>query len=548
MSVSWPAPATTTAPGMLVGDSGAMRELRALIDEVAPTEATVLVTGPSGSGKELAARAIHAASPRAQGPFVAVNCGAIPRELLESELFGHEKGAFTGAQSQRVGRFEAAAGGTLFLDEIGEMPMDMQVGLLRVLEERRFERVGSTRAIEADVRIVAATHRDLETAILVGRFREDLFYRLCVFPIAMPSLADRRDDIPALVRHFARALGPARAPRFTSEALARLAAHDWPGNVRELRNVVERAAIRWAGREVDAAGAEAALGLTRAAHAAAHRGAGTKGGFDPIQAGCAHHDHGHLARTYGSALRETTPSGPVVFPHLHDRRPGAGPSNYLTLPDGDHVRSAWPSQGAPSDPHLAEWLRGRAGLAGARSHGEWRQGPPAMSANSRGATAAPDPRAVPTSLLQIGADHEPIWFKPGASSGVRSHGDDSADGNPESASGAGRVIRLLDPTVIDNAGRSAAANAAPPVPCDLSPFNSGSVAAVSPELALAGGSIDLRGLLTGIERAFIACALDRTGHCVADAARLLGLQRTTLVEKLRRFGLGRSGVESAAAA
>jgi len=249
-----------TAPDLhgLIGRSPAMADLRALLAQVGASEASVLVTGPSGSGKELAARAIHAASPRARGPFVALNCGAIPRELLESELFGHERGAFTGAHATRIGKFEAAAGGTLFLDEIGDMPLDMQVALLRVLEERRFERIGSARAQVADVRIVSATHRDLETAIAAGRFREDLYYRLNVFPIAMPSLAERREDVPELIAHFAAMLGE-RAPVFAPEAIHRLIAHDWPGNVRELRNFVERAAIRAMGRPLGVPEVEASL-------------------------------------------------------------------------------------------------------------------------------------------------------------------------------------------------------------------------------------------------------------------------------------------------
>jgi len=258
MSVSWPTPTIPTIQG-LIGSSTAMAELRALLAEVGRSEASVLIGGPSGSGKELAARAVHAASPRAKGPFVAINCGAIPRDLLESELFGHERGAFTGAHSTRVGRFEAAEGGTLFLDEIGDMPLDMQVSLLRVLEERRFERIGSARSQVANVRVVSATHRNLEEAIAANKFREDLYYRLNVFPIAMPSLAQRQSDVPELVEHFAAAFGVERAPRFTYAGMARLSAHEWPGNVRELRNFVERAAIRFAGREMGIAEVDAAL-------------------------------------------------------------------------------------------------------------------------------------------------------------------------------------------------------------------------------------------------------------------------------------------------
>ena len=235
---------------LLIGDSAAMRELRTLIRLVAETDAAVMVTGPSGAGKEVVARALHAAS-GGDGPLVAVNCGAIPAELIESELFGHEKGSFTGALAQRRGRFEQAEGGILFLDEIGDMPLAMQVKLLRVLEERVIERVGGSAPIRVNCRIVCATHRDLAAEVAAGRFREDLWYRLAVMPLSVPALADRVTDLPPLVAHLQRdALTP---PRFTEAALAVLMAHGWPGNVRELRNVVTRAAILHRGEALDAA-------------------------------------------------------------------------------------------------------------------------------------------------------------------------------------------------------------------------------------------------------------------------------------------------------
>ncbi len=237
-----------------------MGNLRALVRRVAAGTTSVLINGPSGSGKERVARAIHAESGRANAPFVAVNCGAIPRELLESELFGHEKGSFTGAHALRRGRFEQAHGGTLFLDEIGDMPADMQVKLLRVLEERTIERVGGASTIPVDVRIVSATHRDLSIAIADQRFREDLYYRLAVFPVLVPGLADRQDDLPLLIRHFLRAVSDRQSMvRFSPPAIARLATHSWPGNVRELRNLVERAAILHPGETLSAAEAEALL-------------------------------------------------------------------------------------------------------------------------------------------------------------------------------------------------------------------------------------------------------------------------------------------------
>ena len=242
---------------LLIGDSIAMREVRHLVRQVARSDSSVVVTGPTGSGKEVIARAIHVESHRAAAPFVAVNTGAIPRDLLESELFGHEKGSFTGAISQRRGRFEEADTGTLFLDEIGDMPFDMQVKLLRVLEERTVQRVGGRGQIAVDARIVSATHRDIDAAIEEQRFRADLFYRLAVFPIDLPSLAERREDVPQLFRHFVAAAN-ARVS-FNAAAMERMIAHEWPGNVRELRNVIDRAAIIFSGQVVGAEQADMLL-------------------------------------------------------------------------------------------------------------------------------------------------------------------------------------------------------------------------------------------------------------------------------------------------
>ena len=233
--------------------SAAMREALDLISRVAPLSTSVFISGPSGSGKEFAARAVHAFSHRAAAPFVAVNCGAIPRELLESELFGSEKGAYTGSVRTRAGLLETAAGGTLFLDELGDMPLDMQVKLLRVLEDRRFTRVGGTQEIKADVRLVCATHRDLMKMVDEGSFREDLFYRVNVFPIAIKGLDERREDIPLLVelilKRF-RGQGVGEAPKFHPSAIAALQAASWPGNVRQLRNVLERCCVLYPGQSV----------------------------------------------------------------------------------------------------------------------------------------------------------------------------------------------------------------------------------------------------------------------------------------------------------
>jgi sigma-54 specific flagellar transcriptional regulator A len=237
-----------------VGESAPMSRVNALIRQVAPFDSSVLVLGESGTGKEMVARTVHECSPRRDKPFVAINCGAIPAELLESELFGHEKGAFTGAISARKGRFEMAEGGTLFLDEIGDMSLPMQVKLLRVLQERVFERVGGNKTQRCDVRIIAATHRNLEQSIANGNFREDLFYRLSVFPLELPSLREHLDDLPVLIDEFnqrlsRRGLG---CVRFSAGALNALRDYAWPGNVRELCNLVERLAILYPHGEVRA--------------------------------------------------------------------------------------------------------------------------------------------------------------------------------------------------------------------------------------------------------------------------------------------------------
>jgi DNA-binding NtrC family response regulator len=230
----------------IIGESGRMQEVLSLVQRVAPSDATVLIRGESGTGKELIAKAIHYASPRASGPLVRVNCAALPENLLESELFGHEKGAFTGAATARKGRFELADGGSLFLDEIGDLPAHLQVKLLRVLQEREFERVGSSRPIDVNVRVLAATHRDLEALIRGGRFRDDLYYRINVVTITIPPLRERREDIPLLIDHFLRTFGEKNNKTIrglSRDAREVLLRYDYPGNVRELENVIERAVV-----------------------------------------------------------------------------------------------------------------------------------------------------------------------------------------------------------------------------------------------------------------------------------------------------------------
>jgi len=230
----------------IIGDSGRMQEVLSLVRRVAPSDATVLIRGESGTGKELIARALHYASPRAAGPLVKVNCAALAESLLEAELFGHEKGAFTGAVASRKGRFEMADGGSIFLDEIGDLPPHLQVKLLRVLQEREFERVGSSRPIKVDVRLLAATHRDLEALVREGRFREDLYYRINVVTIMLPPLRERREDLPPLIEHFLRAFAGKNGKSvrgLTREAREALLRYDYPGNIRELENLIERAVV-----------------------------------------------------------------------------------------------------------------------------------------------------------------------------------------------------------------------------------------------------------------------------------------------------------------
>ena len=387
-------PLTTPRPDERVrvrlptGTSFAIRDVIALIRQVAEHDSTVLILGESGTGKEVAARAIHDLSPRRQRPFVAVNCGAIPAELLESELFGHEKGAFTGAVATRKGRFEIAEGGTLFLDEIGDMSPTMQVKLLRVLQERVFERVGNHVPVRCNVRIIAATHRNLEDSIAQGAFREDLFHRLNVFPIEMPALRNRIEDLPLLVRDFiAHNMAEGRGQvQLSPLSLAALSLHRWTGNVRELANLIERLSIVCSGRVA----------------------------------------------------------------HVGDLPAKYRPSDWTAVTEPPQISRAEQHAHEPTAP---EFLFGEEGVP---------------------------------ELLSAGALLE---------------GVDAGDS-------AIRPLPHLAPEV-----RSA------------------------DEATLPAAGIDLRAHLTQIERRLIEQALERSGGTVAHAARLLGLRRTTLVEKLRKLGL-----------
>jgi two-component system nitrogen regulation response regulator NtrX len=262
--------------GMLIGSGPAMQQVRALIARVAPTEARVLITGESGTGKELVAAAIHEESRRKGRPFVTVNCAAIPRDLVESEMFGHERGSFTGATERRIGRFELAHGGTLFLDEVGDLSQEAQAKLLRTLETGELQRIGAETVTRIDARVVAATNRRLDDAVNNGGFREDLFFRLNVFPIHLPPLRNRLEDLPALVAHLAERVRPRHAASFTEAALEALASYSWPGNIRELANLVERLSIL-SGPVVDAPAVRQVLRGPTPSHPSA--------GFSPVQLG-----------------------------------------------------------------------------------------------------------------------------------------------------------------------------------------------------------------------------------------------------------------------
>lgn len=261
----------------IVWSGEAMKKIITQLDRVAASETRVCILGETGTGKELVARTIHEKSPRASGPFVALNCAAVPAELIESELFGHEKGSFTGAAARHLGKFEQAEHGTLFLDEIGDMPLPMQAKLLRVLEEGEVERIGATKPVTVDVRVIVATHRNLQALVRDGRFREDLFHRTYVFPVMLPALRERREDIPVLIQHFSAQLCAQnnwKPMEFTKEAVSALQEHSWPGNVRELRNTVERLMLLAPGDEVDINTVRAALNSSSENRSAGSFGSG----------------------------------------------------------------------------------------------------------------------------------------------------------------------------------------------------------------------------------------------------------------------------------
>ncbi len=302
----------------VIGAHFGLRRVMELVRQVAPMNAPVLLLGETGTGKEVIANAIHLASPRRDSALVRVQCGAIPDSLLDSELFGHERGAFTGAVQAKRGRFERADGGTLFFDEIGELTLEAQVKLLRVLQDKQFERLGGNRTLAVDVRVVAATNRDLQRAVTQGQFREDLWFRLNVFPIALPPLRQRREDVPALVQWFlerkSREMGLPWQPRLAPEALAQLQAYDWPGNVRELQNVIERAMILSRGRELDFAGLGEGIPASAAMPLASPAAAGQGPAFESLDQAMAAHIRRALAAAHGQVQG---PHGAAALLGLH---------------------------------------------------------------------------------------------------------------------------------------------------------------------------------------------------------------------------------------
>lgn len=403
----------------LVGRSDAMCIVRRLIEQVAPTDANVLILGESGTGKEVVARAIHDLSNRSKKPFVPVNCGAIPGELLESELFGHEKGAFTGAFATREGRFELAEGGTLFLDEIGDMPFQMQVKLLRVLQERTFTRVGSNKIITANVRVIAATHQNLEKMVQENRFREDLFYRLNVFPIETPPLRERTDDIPLLIQELVNRHGKEQHTtiRFTQRAMLMLMQNEWKGNVRELSNLVERLLILHPNEVVDISD------LPGKYH-------GDKVANDPV--------------AEREALLEAF-TAPDEFDSADD---------FNGLDDSSLMSTV----------------------------------PNAFSAKNASSKAAANAAAAASSSVVVPSPE------------------------PNGAKGKGDLPDL--PVIRDEADMAEAF-----------------VPRLSPD------GVNLKDMITDIEISMIKQALEQTNGVVAKAAETLGLRRTTLIEKMKKYGL-----------
>ena len=437
MSLSERSSAASKRPRVtIVGSHSATEQLRQLIETIAHSNSTALITGESGTGKELVAQALHTHGPRAQGPFVPINCGAIPRELIESELFGHRKGAFTGAFNHRVGRFELAEGGTLFLDEIGDLPLDMQVKLLRVLQERRILPVGADSEVPIDVRVVAATHKDLEAEVSAGRFREDLYYRINVLPIATTPLRERSADVLDLLKHYAghHAQGSHAPLSFTQRMLDLLSTYDWPGNVRELSNLMDRLSTLFPGQRVD---------------------------LDTVPS---------FMLPSGLARLQVQELGGVAVKSF---RPAAAPSPSPTAPS----RPALALPAEEEEAYVVEMLRDISLLP-------LDDIPSASPATpSTGSTAPPATRQVPP----------PQWVEPGQPSLFASNDE----------------INPVEQAVLLAQGIQ----------------------------SLPEEGLSLKDHLVNIERGLIQQALDRAKGNVSQTAKLLQLQRTTLIEKINKYGM-----------
>lgn len=475
----------------LVGRGEAICLVRRLIEQVAPTDANVLILGESGTGKEVVARAIHDLSQRSKKPFVPVNCGAIPGELLESELFGHEKGAFTGAFATREGRFEMAEGGTLFLDEIGDMPFQMQVKLLRVLQERKFNRVGSNKVINANVRVIAATHQNLEKMVAENKFREDLFYRLNVFPIETPPLRERIDDLPILVQELVNRHGKEQnvTIRFTQRAMQTLMQNQWKGNVRELSNLIERLLILHPNEVVDDTDLPAK-----------YRG---------IQV-----DNDPMAER--EALLEAFTSADDFPANIDD----------LSIDLNEPITSSkavTPSAGSiiPSSASVAAAQAAAAAAAAAAQVAAAPQGVPAAAPAPMGAAPAPvSAMPAPAGVMPAGAVPQNLVasapkapFTEGQAAEAAAAMAAATGATEEAQKAKGKK----DPNmpVIQNEDEMAQA--------------------FLPRLSPDG--VNLKDMISEIEISMIKQALEQTNGVVAKAAETLGLRRTTLIEKMKKYSL-----------
>ena len=477
----------------LIGQSESILSLKALIASVAHSDATVLVIGESGTGKELVARALHDHSPRNQARFVPVNCGAIPRDLIESELFGHRRGAFTGAISDRTGRFELAQGGTLFLDEIGDLPLEMQVKLLRVLQERTIDPVGSSKAIEIDVRVVAATHKDLETEVAAGRFREDLYYRLNVLPLTTPPLRERPEDIQALCAHFAQVHAHAHrgAVEMTPVLLHALQGYPWPGNIRELSNLIARFSALFAGQRICYPDVPQVM---------------FPKGLRDLQPRGAKRQIGQASPTTAGAPKRGTPAS-VSTPARTPQVPAEATAVASQTPELAQALVAEADQPLCVEDFLEH-----------PEVGDGKNGPIQLKLEVDGGKALPPHRSF------TGEPKGESWSQ--SAQALQST-------QPPS------IHQPIVPTA--SAGTSSAA----------SRFAEGEFNPIEDLIALAQGTplpaldaIPLKKRISDLEKALIEQALTQADGNVSQTARILNIQRTTLIEKINKYNLKFKGDES----